>query len=103
MRTKLDKMKDLLKREPLARERANKHRAIAYFLKLHYPILENIPKKDLEDIIKLSESYDRSWRKITADNPSLRGSDYSRKTVLEQEKKLELGYGSNLYQDVIKN
>lgn len=97
-----DKMEYLLKNEPRARERSNKNRSIAYFLKIHHPILESLPPKQLEEIIKLSNSYDRAWRKVTGDNPKLRGTDYGNKKELEQEKQVELGYGGNLYQDVIK-
>jgi len=37
-------------------------------------------------------SYERSWRQVLLENPSLQGTDYGDKTELEQTKKMELGY-----------
>jgi hypothetical protein len=39
-------------------------------------------------------SYERAWRQVTEQNVDLRGTDYSQKEELEQEKKMELGYES---------
>jgi hypothetical protein len=43
-------------------------------------------------------SYDRQWRKLLAENESLRGSDYGDKKVLEDEKMVELGYQPGIEQ-----
>lgn len=43
-------------------------------------------------IPSLCESYVREWRACMKDYPTLRGSDYNDKTILEQEKQITLGY-----------
>jgi hypothetical protein len=87
-------IKEQLEKLPTARERKNKNRFIAWLLWKKYN-LSNIPidKETLEAIIVDTSTYDRAWRQVLEHNPSLRGSDYGEKTLLEQEKQVELGYG----------
>lgn len=80
--TATEKIKDYLERIPEARERANKNRAIA-----------NIVFKDLlPTLVQHTLTYDRAWRKVTEDNPELRGSDYCEKDELEIKAQRDLGY-----------
>ena len=95
-----------LKQEPRARERKNKNRAIGNLIIKIYPTLfEGDPethrllpvnKDKMSDMVGEILSLDRKWRKILEDNPDLRGTDYADKTILEQEKMLELDYQPTL-------
>lgn len=95
-----DELKNYLQKQPLARERVNKDRAIVNLLLERYPRLADIDKLILIDFVKDHNSYDRAWRLVTAENPELRGKDYKDKRILEERKKLELGYTPTYYQDV---
>lgn len=75
---------------PALRERKNKNRYIATKLERKYKTGLSIEK--LIDIVVDASSSDRSWRYILQHYPKLRGSDYEDKKVLEQAKKVELGY-----------
>ena len=81
-----------LKKEPRARERKNKNRAIGNIAMLKFfPIVE-LDKARVADMIGEVLTLDRQWRKILEENPELRGSDYKDKTLLEEKKLAELGY-----------
>lgn len=95
-----DDLKNYLKKQPLARERKNKDRAIVNLLLEKYPRLALIDKLILIDFVKDHNSYDRAWRKVTEENEELRGKDYNEKQKLEEKKMIELGYMPNYYQDV---
>lgn len=88
-----DKVKFFLEKNVKARERKFKDKAIVHMLYESYGIEKlGITKEGLVQFVRDYASYDRMWRKVTKDNPSLRGSDYDDKEVLEQEKMLELEY-----------
>lgn len=90
--TILEKMQSFLEREPRARERSKKDNAIRVLLIEAYPSLETVPKDVLIDALRSYSSYDRAWRKILEETPSLRGSDYDQKYELAMHKMDELGY-----------
>ena len=82
-----------LKEEPRSRERKNKPRALANLLYRRFPELQHLDKDKLEQIASYVVSAERSWRKILADHPSLRGSDYEKTKKKSQEPILkELNY-----------
>lgn len=54
----------------------------------------------MSQILIEASSLDRQWRKILAENPKLRGSDYGDKKDLEEEKMLELGYQPGIERDI---
>jgi hypothetical protein len=93
-------IKTYLEREPKARERRNRSRAIVNLLLKQYPELLSIPKDKLCDFIHSADSYDRIFRKVLVENPHLRGKDYEDKTALEQGNMLQLGYEVGHYQDI---
>jgi hypothetical protein len=82
---------DYLKKEPKARERKNKNRAIGNVILEKYHTGQ-YSKEVMADIVGEVLTLDRQWRKILEENPDLRGADYDEKTILEQKKMLELGY-----------
>jgi len=84
------------------RERANKNKGIANMLKEKYQVLSEVDRNVVLEIIGDCINWERQWRDILLKNESLRGSDYDKKTILEQEKMLELGYEPNHYNDVRK-
>jgi hypothetical protein len=90
--TKLEKVEALLTREPRARERKYKDNAIRQLLLERYPELKTIGKETLIAALQDYASYDRAWRKVLQDIPSLRGSDYDDGHRLAVEKMDELGY-----------
>lgn len=81
---------ELLQKEPKARERSNKNRAIGNLMMKQYNL--TMDKAQMADMVGEILSMDRLWRKILEENPDLRGSDYGKKDSLEQKKLLELGY-----------
>ena len=85
------KLIDYLKKEPRARERKNKNRAIGNLMLEKYGIKE-LTREQCGDLIGEILSMDRQWRKILEDNESLRGKDYNDKDILEQEAQIKLGY-----------
>lgn len=86
----------LLQKEPRARERKNKWRAVAKILQEKYPELKEIDTKidqsTLADMLNVASSLDREWRKILQENVHLRGEDYHHKEKLVSAKQKELGY-----------
>ena len=46
-------------------------------------------------------SYDRNFRQVLQECPELRGSDYSDKQSLEEDKMLQLGYQPKIKEDKI--
>lgn len=92
MKTIYQRMEELLRAQPEARERKNKARAVRHFLMKSYPELAQIPMHRLMDAITEAESYNRAWRKVTEENEELRGRDYDKKARLVVQKWEELGY-----------
>jgi hypothetical protein len=88
-----EELKQLIEKEPLARERSNKNKVIAKVMFDKYGLEHNpLIKPKLADMVGEILNADRAWRKILEDNPELRGKDYSSKVELELEKQRELGY-----------
>lgn len=92
-------IKQYLEREPLARERANKNRAIGNILAEKYGtgfidgIAElSLDKNTMSDFMSDVLNYDRYWRLVTAEYPHLRGKDWETKDIVEQKAQVELGY-----------
>src|SRR3990167_10120500 len=101
METIYQRVKNYLEREPKARERHNRSRAIVNLLLEDYP--DFMPLKDkLISAIHSADSYDRLFRKVQSEpeNEHLRGSDYNDKIELSQKKQIELGYEQNFYENV---
>lgn len=48
--------------------------------------------ENLDDYGPLFQTFDRAWRKVTAENGELRGSDYGEKEEVESEMIMHLGY-----------
>jgi hypothetical protein len=98
------KVEQLLEREPLARERRNKARAVAHILMEMYHIdpekPEKISKDRLMNIVNDANSLDRLWRKVTEERPDLRGKDYDTKQIVEQRAQQNLGYESGYYEHI---
>lgn len=89
-----DQVKNYLEKQPLARERKNKDRALVnLLLQKYHGSINEIPKEVLVDIVRDYNSMDRAWRQTLEHNPSLRGKDYDEKESLMQAKQVELGYG----------
>ena len=86
--------KDFIKRklevEPLFRERKNKNKGIAFFLKERHGL--EISVGLLSEVISEALTMDRYYRKAQSEYENLRGSDYGDKEVLSQIKQSELGY-----------
>lgn len=77
---------------PHLRERKNKNRYIAVKLEKKYKT--GITLETLIRIAVEASTLDRGWRYILQNNPRLRGKDYGDKSVLSQEKQIELGYSA---------
>ena len=90
--TVYDEMAKALEQFPLARERKNKHRIIAYILQKKHLELGFIERKRIAEILEDAVTYDRAWRKVTEERPELRGTDYKEKARLVKAKQKELGY-----------
>ena len=86
------RVKNFLEDEPLARERKNKNRVNRAILVEMYPELQDIDIKRLTEAVRMSQSIDRAWRKVTEIHPHLRGKDYWEKFELEESARLSLGY-----------
>ena len=91
-----------LKDEPRFRERHNKDRGIVNLLQSKYHTILDVPKETLIAFIQDANSMDRYWRKLTGENPELRGKDYNTKKIVSQRKQIELGYEVRYYQDIEK-
>lgn len=90
-----DRVRSLLEKEPRARERKNKNRAIGFIIRGLYPItLKGVDKEMVMAIVKQANTLDRVWHKVKEEHPALRGSDYKRKNQEEQEEQEALGYGN---------
>lgn len=90
-------LKQYLESEPRARQRSNKNRALGNLIITQYNL--QIDKGTMADIVGEVLSLDRQWRKLLEENEHLRGTDYSQKTILEQQKQIELGYEGGYYTD----
>ena len=97
-----EEIKNYLEKEPKARERHLHQRGMVNLLLDKYPDLFPVPKDKLVDFCHDFESYCRIWRKVLSENEELRGSDYSDKTILEQDKMLQLGYEVGYPNDIKK-
>jgi hypothetical protein len=91
-RTVQEEMLVLLRENEEARERKNKDRAIRHLLIKQYPSLRAVDKGVLQAAITRSQSLDRAWRKVTEENPELRGKDYNAKGELVRKTQHTLGY-----------
>jgi len=100
--TTLEKVKEYLEVQPLARERKNHGRAMVNLLLQRYPEFKEIKKETLVEFCKDFETYTRAWRAVTERNPSLQGADYLEKQILEENKMLELGYEVGYNQPKLK-
>lgn len=49
-------------------------------------------------LIQDANSMDRYWRKLTRENPELRGIDYETKKIVVQRKQKDLGYESGYFE-----
>lgn len=96
---KKETIKSYLEREPRARERANKNRALGNLLIEKYHL--DIPKDKMADIVGDVLNGDRYWRMTTKEHPALRGKDWHTKDIVEQEYEMSLGYEVN-YKNNIK-
>ncbi len=93
-------VEDFLKTEPKFRERKNKDKGNAILLlkRVSFTAIKNAIQDghlNRDDLIRFCQdhaSMDRAWRQALEHDPSLRGSDYGKKEVLEQEREIELGY-----------
>ncbi len=81
-----------LTQHPSARERKYKNLVNATILKEMFTELKDVDRKKLAEALKVSQSVDRAWRKVTEENPHLRGKDYDEKGVLEYDTQRTLGY-----------
>lgn len=99
-----EEMKGYLERMPKARERKNKNRFLATLMVRKYgsQMQTGMDADVIERLIVSASTYDRAWRQVLEHEPSLRGSDYDDKVVLEQEKELELGYQPGIKKDIKK-
>lgn len=89
------RVQDYLEADPRFRLRSNKNKGIVNILQKKYPILQNIERDFLVEVVKDYASMDRAWRQILEKNKSLRGADYGDKEELEDKKLAELGYKTN--------
>jgi hypothetical protein len=86
---------EYLEKETRFRERRNKDRGIVNLLVMKYPVLREISKDILVEVVRDYNSMDRYWRMVLdKERPDWRGSDYGTKDIVEQTKELELGYES---------
>lgn len=85
-----DELKSYMLKEPRARERKNKNRAIGNVIKAKYHL--EMEQGKIADMVGEILNADRAWRKVLEDNKDLRGTDYWEKTDLEIKKRKELGY-----------
>lgn len=88
--TNYEEIKLFLEKNPKARERMYKNKAIGYI------ISKKFNGSNWGDLVGEVLTSDRSWRKVLEENPHLRGKDYASKDRLEKEKQLELGYNVTL-------
>lgn len=68
---------------------ANKYKVLAGMLQRMFPELKDMPQTKLADIVFEAVNGDRDWRTLTE------GQDKQNKTILEQKKKISLGYVPN--------
>lgn len=90
--TLYEETKSLLTREPRARERRGKDNGIRLLLIEKYPSLASVDKSVLIEVLRAYNSYDRIWRKVTLENPELRGKDYEDGYDLAVQEMDKLGY-----------
>lgn len=83
-------LKEYLIKEPLARERKNKDKAIANLLINKYKL--TVERDLLSKLFKEFNSLDREWRQLLEKNEELRGLDYWDKEKLINIKRKGLGY-----------
>lgn len=89
----------LILNDPRARERRLRNKAIGAILLKKYKL--DISQNMMAKIVKDAESGTRAWRAFLKENPEFRGSDYFKdKHILEQERKIDLGYVPGLYEQI---
>ena len=79
------------------RERSRKETGFAILLKRRHPELRGIEDSRLAHFLQEHSTMDRAWRQALERDPLLRGTDYSRKTILAQRKMLSLGYEPGMH------
>src|SRR3990167_6192387 len=82
----------LLESDVFFRERRCKDAGLIGILIQEYPQLQGISKETIRAICNDYASLDRIYRQALQKNPAWRGSDYSDKDWLEDQKQKELGY-----------
>jgi hypothetical protein len=88
-----DKLYNLVKDNPKARERKFKMRSVAAVLQEKYPELQKIQLDNLEKYLKKASSFSRQWRKLLEEKPEFQGNDYIRTKKQSVDKvKKDLGY-----------
>lgn len=93
-------MEKFLEKEPKARERKFKDKAIGRILQDRHIRTKEYPIEQLTEIVGEVLALDRSWRLILEKREELRGTDYKDKEKLEQETMVALDYQSQFHQDV---
>lgn len=96
--TVYETIKSYCLREPKARERRNRSRAICNLLTEKYRLTDD--KQKLIEAFEDYESYSRLFRMVQMENPETRGQDYEDGKELAQKKQIDLGYESGYQQDL---
>lgn len=103
MNTIYDIVKQGLIDHSWGRERHDKNRFVAWMLYQKWDLSNvSLNLTILESMITDVVSYTRLWQKVLAENVELRGSDYDTKAVVEQAKKIELGYEPGFHENSAK-
>ena len=103
--TKLNKAKEFLESCVEARERKNRYSVIVTMLVKEFPKLKDIGlnSDNIKCIIQEGMTINRNILRNQQLFENLRGTDYiETKKILEQKKKLELGYEPGYRQDINK-
>lgn len=103
MKTDYNLIKEKLEAFPdfRKRERRGKYLAILALRALELEYVER--KLTLEELVEFAikfDSYRHAWTDCVRDNPAWQTETYSDKTILEQQKKIELGYEVGYVKDV---
>ena len=102
MKTIYNQVKTFLETHSWARERAFRDQAIIIILRENYQNIgqATFPVDKLLDFCRDYVSYERLWRKVTQENPDLRGKDWEDKVELEQNEQMKMGYESRFHENV---
>jgi len=96
-------IKQLLEREPDARERKNRSRAVWYILSMRFSKIhdtDSISKHDFQDVFPEILSIVRTINQLQQFDVTLRGGDYEDGKILSQRKQIELGYEPGFHRNV---